>query len=83
MRWLIDRQLVLDEAGRGDRIEVDAAALGQALDGVRQRFASEEEYRRALAEFGLDDAGVQRLVRDTLMARQYIERRFDVGPAGD
>jgi parvulin-like peptidyl-prolyl isomerase len=77
MRWLIDRQLVLDEAGRGERIEVDAAALAQALDGVRQRFASDEEFRLALAGFGLDTQALQRLVRDTLKARLYIERRFD------
>jgi len=77
MRWLIDRQLVLDEAGRGDRIDVDPAALAQALDDVKQRFASDAEYRRALAGLGLDEPGLQRLVRDTLMARLYVERRFD------
>jgi hypothetical protein len=77
MRWLIDRQLVLDEAGRGDRVDVEPAALGQALDGVRQRFASDAEYRRALAGLGLDERGLQRLVRDTLTARLYVERRFD------
>jgi hypothetical protein len=77
MRWLIDRQLVLDEAGRGDRVEVDQAALGQALDGVRQRFPSEDEYRRAIEGFGLDDRALQRLVRDTLVVRLYVERRFD------
>ena len=75
--WLIDRQLVLDEAGRGDRVDVGAAAIGQALDGVRQRFASDAEYRRALEGLGLDDAGVRRLVRETLAARQYVEDRFD------
>jgi parvulin-like peptidyl-prolyl isomerase len=77
MPWLIDRQLVLDEAGRGDRVVVDAAAIGQAVDAVRQRFASDAEYRRALDGLGLDDAGVRRLVRETLIARQYVEDRFD------
>ena len=77
MPWLIDRQLVLDEAGRGERVVVDAAALGRALDAVRQRFASDAEYRRALEGLGLDDAGVKRLVQGTLMARQYVEDRFD------
>ncbi|MCU0251118.1 MAG: SurA N-terminal domain-containing protein [Vicinamibacterales bacterium] len=77
MQRLIDRRLVLDEAGRGDRVDVDPAALGQALDGMRQRFASDAEYRRALAGLGLDERGLQRLVRDTLTARQYVERRFD------
>jgi parvulin-like peptidyl-prolyl isomerase len=77
MRWLIDRQLVLDEAGRGDRVDVEPAALGQALDGVRQRFASDAGYLRALAGLGLDEKGLQRLVRGTLAARLYLERRFD------
>ena len=77
MRWLIDRQLVLDEAGRGDRVEVDPAALSEALGRVRQRFASEAEYRRAQEGLGLDDAGVRRFVRDTLMFRQYVERRTE------
>jgi len=77
MQWLVDRQLVLDEAERGDRIDVDPAALDQALDGVRRRFASEGEFRRALAGLGLDDRGLRRLVRNTLVARLYTERRFD------
>jgi len=77
MRWLIDRQLVLDEAGRGDRVDVDPSALSQALDGVRQRFASDDEFRRALEGLGLDENALQRLVRDTLTARQYVEQRFD------
>jgi hypothetical protein len=77
MRWLIDRQLVIDEALRGDRVEVDPAALGAAIEGARQRFPSEDAYRRALAEYGLDDGTAARLVRDTLAARLYVERRFD------
>jgi hypothetical protein len=77
MRWLIDRQLVLDEAARGERVDVDPDALGEALDGVRQRFRSEDDYRRALASLGLDDRALRRLVRDTLVARLYVERRFD------
>jgi hypothetical protein len=77
MRWLIDRQLVLDEAGRGDRADVDSAALEQALGAVKQRFASDADYRRALAGLGLDETGVQRFVRDTLAARLYVDRRFE------
>jgi hypothetical protein len=77
MRWLIDRQLVLDEAGRGDRADVDPAALEQALGAGKQRFASDADYRRALAGLGLDENGVQRFVRDTLAARFYVDRRFE------
>ena len=77
MRWLIDRQLVLDEAARGDRVDIEPAVLSEALDRARARFASEDDYRRALAGVGLDDAGLQRLVRETLTARQYLDHRFE------
>ena len=80
MRWLIDRQLVLDEAGRGDRVDVGSEAVARAVAGARQRFASDAEYRRTLAGLGLDDRGLERLLRDTLVARLYVERRFDVAP---
>lgn len=76
-QWLIDRQLVLDEAARGERVDVDPAAIAEAVDGVRRRFGSEGDYRRGLAGLGLDDRRLQRLVRDTLVARLYVERRFD------
>lgn len=80
MRWLIDRQLVLDEAGRGDRLEVGSEAVAQAAAGVRQRFASDAEYGRALADLGLDDRSLHRWLRETLVARLYVERRFDAAP---
>ena len=77
MRWLIDRRLVLDEAGRGGRVDVDPAAIDRDADQVRQRFSSEDAYRRALEGLGLDDAGVRRLVREALTVRKYVEDRFD------
>nr|MCU0256015.1 peptidylprolyl isomerase [Vicinamibacterales bacterium] len=80
MRWLIDRQLVLDEAGRGDRLDVGPEAVARAVAEARQRFASDAEYRRTLAGLGLDDRGLERLLRDTLVARLYVERRFDAAP---
>lgn len=84
MRWLIDRHLVLEEASRGDRIDVDPAALGLALERARQRFSSDAEYQRALEGLGLDEDRVRRLVRDTLAARDYAARRFDSAlPATD
>jgi parvulin-like peptidyl-prolyl isomerase len=80
MRWLIDRQLVLDEAVRADRRDVGPEAVARAVAEARRRFASDAEYRRTLAGLGLDDPGVERLLRDTLVARLYVERRFDVAP---
>jgi hypothetical protein len=78
MQWFVDRRLVLDEAIRYDAGEVDAAGVDQALSAVLQRFPSDDAYRGELARLGLDDAGVRRLLRDTLAAQQYVERRFNV-----
>jgi hypothetical protein len=80
MRWLIDRQLVLDEAVRGDRIDVAPAAMSEALAAARRRFKSADEFRRALDGMGLDERALERLIRDTLVARLYIEQRFDAAP---
>jgi len=80
MRWLIDRRLVLDEAGRGDRLEVAPEAVALAAAAARQRFASDAEYRGALAGLGLDERALGRLLRETLVARLYVERRFDAAP---
>ena len=80
MRWLIDRQLVLDEAGRGDRVDVGPEAVARATAAARQRFASDAEFRRVLASLGLDDRSLERLLRNTLVARLYVERRFDTAP---
>lgn len=84
MRWLIDRRLVLDEAGRGDRLEVPPEAVALAAAAARQRFASDAEYRGALAGLGLDERALDRLLRETLVARLYVERRFDApAPLGE
>jgi 2-hydroxychromene-2-carboxylate isomerase len=80
MKWLIDRQLVLDEAGRGDRLDPGAEAVARAAAAARQRLASDAEYSRALSGLGLDDRSLERLLRETLVARLYVERRFDAAP---
>jgi hypothetical protein len=77
LRWLEDRQLVLDELNRYDTTDVDASRTTAAVATVRARFASEPEYARALLRVGLDQAGLERLVRDTLRAEDYVARRFD------
>jgi hypothetical protein len=77
MRWLVDRQLVIDEAGRSGFADVDPKALGESLDTIRKRFPSEPEYRASLARVGFDDAGVRQFAKETLLSRQYLESRFD------
>ena len=75
--WLVDRRLTLDEAVRSGAADVEAPALAQAMEAIRQRFPSDAEYGKTLARLGLDDTRVRGLVRDTLVARDYVQRRFD------
>lgn len=77
MNWLIDRQLVIDEAARSSLNDVDEAAVGREMEAVRRRFTSDAAYRDALARLGLDEARARGLVRGTLATQGYVARRFD------
>jgi len=77
MQWLVDRQVVLDEARRYQAGDIDPAVVDRALAAIRQRFPSEVAYREELVRLGLDDARVRGLVSDTLAMQQYVERRVD------
>jgi hypothetical protein len=75
--WLVDRRLTLDEAVRSGAVDVEEPALAQAMEAIRRRFPSDAEYSKALVRLGLDETRVRGLVRDTLAARVYVQRRFD------
>jgi hypothetical protein len=77
MNWLVDRQLVIDEAARSGLNDIDEAAVGREMDAVRRRFASDAAYRDELVRLGLNEARTRGLVRGTLAAQGYVARRFD------
>ena len=76
LRWLVDRQIVLDEAARSGAGEDDEARLRREMDVIRRRFPSDAAYGAALTRLGLNDTRAEALVRSTIVARQYVERRF-------
>jgi hypothetical protein len=77
VKALIERRLVLDEAGRSSAPDPDAAAVERRVALVRARFSDDEAYGRALAAAGLDAAGVRQLLREALRAQTYLDRRFE------
>lgn len=77
LRWLIDRQLVLDEVSRYDTAEPAAARTDAALARVRARFADARAWAGALERLGLEPAAARRWVEDTLRMQDYLSRRFD------
>jgi len=76
MRWLVDRQLVLDDASRGGGGTAAQAEVDRAMAAIRKRFPGASAFEAALARLGLDEAGAQAFVRSTLEAREYVARRF-------
>ncbi len=76
MRWLVDRQIVLDEAARSSAEDDDEARLRREMDVIRRRFPSDAAYGSALTRLGLDETQAEALVRSTIVARRYVERRF-------
>jgi len=77
LRWLIDRQLVLDEVSRFDTADTDKARIAEGLARIRAAFPSDDAFALALERLGLDQAAVRRWVVDTIRMRDYLARRFD------
>ncbi len=76
MHWLVDRQLVLDDASRGGGGTAAQAEVDREMAAIRKRFPSASAFEEALARLGFDDGGAQAFVRGTLEAREYVARRF-------
>ena len=77
LTWLIERMLILDEAMRYDPVEPDGAAVDAAVLTAQQRVGSGAAWSSALDRLGLTDEAVRTLIRDTLYAQQYVDRRFE------
>jgi hypothetical protein len=77
LRWLIDRQLVLDEVSRYETGEVAKERIAEGIARLRAAYPSDEAFARALERLGLNPAGARRWVEDTLRMQDYLDRRFD------
>ncbi|HYM23917.1 MAG TPA: hypothetical protein VEU08_11925 [Vicinamibacterales bacterium] len=78
---LIDRELELAEVDRYAPPEPSAEAVDRGVAVVRERFASDAEFEKALARAGLDDRHLRETVRQDLRIRSYEDLRF--APAGE
>ena len=77
LRWLVDRQLVLDEVSRDDMGDLEKARVAEGLTRLRSSYVSDEAFARGLERLGLDRAGARRWVENTLRMQDYLARRFD------
>ena len=77
MEWLVDRQLVLDEVSRYESADLDSVQVDAVFAEVRRKLETGRTFDAALAQFGLDQDGARRFVRDTVRVQQYLKRRFE------
>lgn len=76
LQALIDRALVLAEVDRYAPPEPGADAVDRAVDAVRARFASPQDFGAALARFGIDENRLRQTLREDLRIRAYEDQRF-------
>ncbi len=74
-RW-IDRLLVLQEVDRFAPPEPAAAAVESRVAAVLAPLGTPDQARTTLAHLGIDQAWVQRWVRDDLRIQAYTDQRF-------
>jgi hypothetical protein len=78
--WLIERELVLNEAARYEPGEEDLIGVEAALTLVRRRFLTEEAWAAAKRRNAQTDDSLRVFIADTLSAQAFMERRFAAQP---
>jgi len=73
---LVDRMLMLNEVRRVVPPEPRPAAIDARIARMRQRFASPEEFSRALSARGVDEAVLRIYAADDLRLASYLDERF-------
>ncbi len=71
----IERQLLLQEAARRG-VEIEESMIDEAVKGIRDRFGSDEEFRKAVAEQGETMATFRRKHEEDLLARKMSQLKL-------
>jgi parvulin-like peptidyl-prolyl isomerase len=77
VEWLVDRQLVLDEAVRYGIAPPEQARVDEEIAAIRVRIGEPQMFAARLAALGLSEDDLRLLVRRHLLVRAYLDRRFD------
>ena len=73
---LVDRMLMLNEVRRVVPREPPAAAIDARVARMKQRFASPQEFSRALSSRGVGDSVLRLYAADDLRLASYLDERF-------
>ena len=74
LRRLIEQRLMLQEAKRSGT-SVGPDEVSRRVEEIRKRFASEEEFRRSLAESDLSEEQLKEQIRDQLAIQAIIDAK--------
>lgn len=73
---LVDQYLLLQEASTSRQTLPTAADARQLLDQVKAQYATETEYRAALARYGVTEAQLSEHLLDGIRALRFTDLRF-------
>ncbi len=81
VEWLVDRQLVLDEAMRYGIAPPERGRVDEEVAATRAKAGEPGDFAARLAALGLSEDDLRLLVRRNLLVRAYLDRRFDAALA--
>ncbi len=73
---LVDQYLLLQEASTSRQVLPTAADARQLLDQVKAQYATETEYRAALARYGITEAQLSEHLLSGIRALRFTDLRF-------
>ncbi|MDH4321270.1 MAG: peptidylprolyl isomerase [Desulfobulbaceae bacterium] len=67
---------LLYEASKKSGIKIEQAALDAEFKGFKGRFPSDKEFKAALTQLSLDEAGIKEKIGQSLAVEKYINQAF-------
>ena len=76
LEGLINRSLLLQEAGRIHLVEVSEADVAAEQERLRGRFGTDDAYRAFLAGTGLTEAQLERMLGERLLVERFVQKKI-------
>jgi hypothetical protein len=77
VKWLIDRQLVLDEASRYETGEIDQGRIEARMESIKAALGGDRAFEAMLDRLGLTRESARTFVLETMRTEEYVSRRFE------
>jgi hypothetical protein len=78
LEGLINRQLLIQEAGRLRFVEISAQDISAEVDRLRKRFGSDKEFSDFLAGLDMTKEQLDRMLGERLLAERFVEKKIGI-----